>query len=252
MTRIWAVSTIRLDLGRWEVMAVSRMLYDLQNVDLLLDEAKERVAAIDRSLGDRDALRRRESALEELRGRTRDLDRRQRSLDLSCQSTRDKLTDVESKLYGGGVSSPRELQDLSRELANVKKNLQELDDQALENLMTLEEIEQQMSEEQEALVKEEAAWSEAQYGMEVERRELRMRIGGLEQQRRVVAKGLEAQSLGVYERVRRSRAGRAVAMVERGLCRACGVTLPTHSIQRARSGSEVVQCSSCTSILYAN
>ena len=233
-------------------MAVSRILYDLQNLDLLLDEAKGRVSEIECSLGDRDELKRREEALEELRDRMRDLDRKQRILDLSSKSTRDRLDAVETKLYGGTVASPRELQDLGRELENVKRNLKEVDEEALENLVSLEETEQQVSKGEEELVREEAAWSEDQYGMEVERRELRTRIGGLEQQRRQVAGGVKAHSLGVYERVRRAKEGRAVSMVERGLCRACGVTLPTHSIQRARSGDEAVQCGSCSSILYAS
>ena len=233
-------------------MAVSRILFDLQNLDLLLDEAKGRVAAIEKSLGDRSELERREETLEGLRGQTRELDRKQRSLDMSSKSTRERLEAVESRLYGGTVSNPRELQDLGRELQNVKKNLTEIDEQALENLVVLEETEQRISEGESELVREEAAWSENQYEMEVERRELRTRIAGLEQQRRQVAGGLDVRSLQVYERVRGSRVGQAVSMVERGLCRACGVTQPTHSIQRARSGTEPVQCSSCGSILYAN
>ena len=232
-------------------MAVSRLLFDLQNLDTQLDEAQGRVAAIERSLGDRDDLKRREKALEELRPRMLDLDRRQRSLDLTTKSRRDKIAAVEAKLYGGAVSSPRELQDLSRELGNVKKSLQEIDEEALENLVSLEETEQRVSEGEEALVREEEAWSENQHGMELERRRLEARISGLEHHRRQIAQGLDDRAMEVYERVRRSRAGQAVALVERGLCRACGVTLPTHSVQRARSGSEPVQCGSCSSILYA-
>ena len=232
-------------------MAVSRILLDLQNLDLLLDEARERVASIERSLGDREELKRREVALEGLREQVRDLDRKQRSLDLSSQSTRDRLSAVETRLYGGAVSNPRELQDLGREFQNVKRNLTEVDEQALENLVSLEETEQRVAEDEEALVREEAAWSENQYGMEVEKRELRTRIGGLERQRLDMTKGLDVGSLQVYERVRRDKGGRAVSMVERGLCRTCGVTQPTHSVQRARSGSEPVQCGSCGSILYA-
>ena len=238
-------------LGEWGNMAVSRILFDLQNLDLQLDEAQGRVADIERSLGNRDELKIREEALEELRGRMRDLDRQQRSLDLTSKSARDKIASVEAKLYGGGVGSPRELQDLSKELVNVKKNLHEIDEEVLENLMSLEETEQRVSQGEEALLREEEAWSENQHEMELERRRLSARIGGLEQHRRQIAKGLDDRALEVYERVRRSRAGRAVVLVERGLCRACGVTLPTHSVQRARSGSEPVQCGSCGSILYS-
>ena len=236
---------------RRRVMAVSRILYDLQNLDRTLDEARGRVAFIEESLGDRSELERREKALEDLRGRLRELDRKQRSLDFTSKSTKDRLDDIESKLYGGAVSNPRELQDLGRELQNVKRNLGEIDDEALENLVSLEEVEQEVSDGEAALAREEEAWSENQQDMEVEWEELSIRIEGMEERRGQAAKGLDAASLGVYERVRISRAGKAVAMVERGLCRACGVTQPTHFIQRARAGSEAVQCGSCGSILYA-
>jgi predicted nucleic acid-binding Zn-ribbon protein len=38
--------------------------------------------------------------------------------------------------------------------------------------------------------------------------------------------------------------------VERGLCRGCGVTLPSGDVQRARAGQELVRCNSCGRILY--
>ena len=233
-------------------MAVSRILYDLQNLDQMLDEARGRVAFIEKSLGDRSELARREAALEDLRGRMKELDRKQRLLDLSSKSTKERLDSIEAKLYGGTVASPRELQDLGRELQNVKRNLNEVDEEALENLVSLEEMEQRVTEGEATLLREEKAWSESQQGMEVEWEELSIRIEGMEKQRRQAAKGLDARSLGMYERVRVSRAGKALATVERGLCRACGVTLPTHAIQRARAGAEAVQCGSCGSILYAN
>ena len=94
----------------------------------------------------------------------RDLDRKQRSLDLTSKSTRDRLEAVETKLYSGTVASPRELQDLGRELENVRRNLKEVDEQALENLVSLEETEQRVSQGEKELVRQEAAWSENQYG----------------------------------------------------------------------------------------
>ncbi len=233
-------------------MAVSRILYDLQNLDQMLGETRDRVAFIEKTLGDRSELESWEGYLEGLRDRMRDLDRKQRSLDLTSKSTKDRLESIETKLYSGAVASPRELQDLGKELQNVKKNLNEVDEQALENLVSLEEMEQRVSEGEAALVTEEKRWSENQQSMEVEWEELSVRIEGLEKQRRQATTGLDARTLQTYERVRVSRAGKAVSTIERGLCRACGVTLPTHSIQRARTGSEAVQCGSCGSILYAS
>ena len=232
-------------------MAVSRILFDLQNLDLLLDEAKARVSDIDGQLDNREELELCEKALDRLRARMRDLDRNQLSLDYSNQSAAEKLAALETKLYSGSVTSPSELQGLSREQENIRKNLLDLDEEALENLMELEEAEQQVAAGETKLLAAEEAWAKNQQDIGVEKRELTGRIGRLEQERSQMTGGLSASALQVYEQVRVTRGGRVMASVERGLCRSCGVTQPTHFIQRARSGSEPVQCSSCGSILYA-
>jgi uncharacterized protein len=61
---------------------------------------------------------------------------------------------------------------------------------------------------------------------------------------------VERADLVLYNRLRRARAGRAVAKVERGTCQGCRITLPTTVFQRARSGLKIVQCTSCERILY--
>ena len=63
---------------------------------------------------------------------------------------------------------------------------------------------------------------------------------------------LVAQNLiPMYESLRKSRGGVAVARVERNMCQGCRLSLPTGDVQKARTSQGTVLCSSCGRILYA-
>ncbi len=232
-------------------MTTGKILLDLQDLDNRLGAAAGRVASIDRSLGSRAALATQESRINERRGHLKDLEREQRDLEMTSQSIRERLSTVEDKLYGGSVGNPRELQGLNRELGNLRTSLQTLDELVLENLMNVEETQKELLADEGRFEQEEKSWSRDQKDMAQEKLELQTQVAALEQQRRDIIEGLGSLTIEVYERVRRSKGGQAVAKVEQGLCRACGVTLPTHRVQRARMGREPVHCDSCGRILFA-
>ena len=232
-------------------MTTGKILFDLQDLDHRLGAATGRVASIDRSLGIRAALAIRESGINERRGRLKDLEREQRDLEMTSQSTRERVSTVEDKLYGGSVANPRELQGLNRELGNLRTSLQTLDELVLESLMNVEETQKELLDDEDGLEREEKSWSMDQKSMAQEKLELQAQVAALERQRRDIVEGLDSLALEVYERVKRSKGGQAVARVEQGLCRGCGVTLPTHRVQRARMGQEPVHCDSCGRILFA-
>jgi hypothetical protein len=56
--------------------------------------------------------------------------------------------------------------------------------------------------------------------------------------------------LQVYERLRRSKGGVAVAAVRGGLCEGCHVDVPATVMRQARSGTEITTCPTCGRILY--
>ncbi len=62
---------------------------------------------------------------------------------------------------------------------------------------------------------------------------------------------LAPQDLAQYQRLRQIKRGVAVARIVRGACTGCRITLPTNVQQRARSGMQIVRCTSCDRILHA-
>ena len=231
-------------------MSTTRMLFDLQELDHRLFETNGRVSDIDDRLGRREALTLREEEIVESKSYLQGLKTQGRNLELTAETVKEKKVVIESKLYGGSVGNPRELQDLSNELTNIKGNIKDLDEEILNLMMDLEHTETELLEREGNLVKEEKMWNEDQNQMSRDKRDLEINLKSLEGQREEITRRLKIEELQVYERVRRNKGGYAVTIVERGLCRTCGVTLPTHKLQLAKSGRESILCSNCGLILF--
>jgi hypothetical protein len=69
-------------------------------------------------------------------------------------------------------------------------------------------------------------------------------------ERESLAATLDAAEIGQYEHLRRAKAGLAVAKMERGLCQACRMSLPTHQQQQVKSGRRLVLCNNCGRMLF--
>ena len=233
-------------------MTTTRLLYDLQEMDQEKENHWSRLFAIEEGLGNREALNRLQVHIEQRRERLRELRLEQRHLELAAQSIRQKTQEVEGKLYGGSVRNPRELESLDQELRSLRRELKAQDDQLLELMMTVEEIREELEGLEEALKRDEEKWKQDQEELIQEKNHLEADLERLESQRKQVASHLDAPELKLYERLMAAKGGLAVARVERGLCRACSMTLPTHQLQRARMGREPVLCSSCGRILYVS
>jgi predicted nucleic acid-binding Zn-ribbon protein len=72
-------------------------------------------------------------------------------------------------------------------------------------------------------------------------------IAELRQKRQSLIAGIDPAAVDIYNEARRK--GRAVAKVEQGTCRGCGISLSTAQLQQAK-GDRLVRCSSCGRVLF--
>ena len=117
---------------------------------------------------------------------------------------------------------------------------------------TLEQAQQALAEAERELQQITEA-TQAEHGeLRGRGQQLEAEIAGLERRRTEQAAEIEAGLLRLYDRLIEIRQGRAVAKVEGGACQGCRISLPMNLIQRARAGTDIVQCSSCERILYVS
>jgi predicted nucleic acid-binding Zn-ribbon protein len=226
-------------------------LRNLQEVDSALDQVRARLARIAAQWGRREALdaaaAARDAAVATLHRRQAD----QRDLELEIEKLQTKLRADSEKLYGGRVHNPRELQDLSDEVAQDTRQVSEREDRLLEVFEQVEAAQATADQAIAAHAKAEETWKREQAEMAAARRELEAEGNRLTARRNQVVAQADPVSLRLYESLRRSKGGLAVVAIQQRTCQGCRIALPSSEEQKARMGDELVTCSSCGRILYA-
>lgn len=233
-------------------MSIASDLYTLQEIDLALDSANSRLADIEAELHESEELLEARNAVEERRAGVDQLRSRQTDLEWSVEEVRTKASEVEAKLYGGSVRNPKELSDLDADFSSLKAQVRKREDDLLALLVEIDDEESQLRAAEAERAELETNWGAGQRELQRERDEIQPEVERLQSSRAAESSTIDRAALSLYEALRQRRAGRAVARVERGMCQGCRITLPVSVLQRARSGTGLVQCVSCERMLLVS
>ena len=226
-------------------------LFALQEIDLRRDARRAVIADIESRLEEPEAVRAAREAVEDTEGDLKGLQRLQRSFDAKLADLDAKIKPLETRMYDGSVRNPKELTDMQKELDHFRAQRGKLDDEGLELIEAVEEMTKLLKQQQTALSTAEADWQQEQRDLRDQKSVAESEFSSLEGQRGDHTAEMDRGMLGLYESLRTSKAGRAVALVVRGQCQGCRITLPTHLVQRLRGGGLLIQCPNCERILVA-
>ena len=233
-------------------MSSVRQLLDLQTVDLALDKRNERLAEIGQRLGVEGELPALRARVSELGASMAGVETRQTELDATIADLSGHIEAVESKMYSGVVTSPRELNDLQADAAMIGRRRSESEDVLLAVLDELDSTNAELAETTERLAKAETDWGVDQERMSEERSVLEAEVADLDRKRAAQAESVPPPDLAVYERVRKSHGGRAVARMRNARCESCRVGVPNKLAQTVRTSSSPVACPTCGLLLLAD
>jgi predicted nucleic acid-binding Zn-ribbon protein len=233
-------------------MTTAAELFVLQEIDLAIDGAVARLTEVEAQLGETEELTEARQRVDRCGERLGPLQESQKGLDSEAEGVRAKAAAIENKLYGGAVRNPKELEDYQADLISLRGQLSKREDALLEVMLELEEAEADLREAQATLAEVEESWKAEQASLRQTRAKLREEIETLEAKRGRQADGMDAAALRLYQALRERRQGTAVAVVERGLCQGCRISLPMSVVQKARAGAGLVQCVSCERILLVS
>lgn len=225
-------------------------LYALQEVDLALDADRTALVDVESRLGESEELLEARQTSTEMRDALRVAEKEFKEQEWNADELRGKIEPLERRLYAGKVQNPKELEDLQQEINSLKRRRSDLEDKALEAMEKLDGAQQSMTEAERNLEELTSTGDTEQRELHTRQASLQENIGALEDQRGGEAARIGDRLLGLYDRLRDLRQGKAVAKVVGGACQGCRISLPINLIQRARGGEDTVQCSSCERILY--
>jgi uncharacterized protein len=225
-------------------------LYRIQTIDTQMDAKQARLAELERLLSlhpELDAARGEEAAAHRRQEEARREVKRSEEESLAQQQ---KIRNADTTLYGGSIRNPKELQDLQQETASLRKFQTTLDDRQLQAMVLLEEADAAAARAQAAVLElektradQEALWRADQVQMQTQLQKLSM-------QREAAVVAVAADDLTLYQSLRKSKHGLAVARLESDSCSGCGVAPSTSRLDAARSCQDIIQCGNCGRILY--
>ncbi len=229
-------------------MTIARQLYELQEIDLELEASEQVLTQLVAQLGESQAIVTAQNRLSRESQHLEEVRQQQHSTEWETDDLTVKLAGVEEKLYGGRITNPKELANLQHEADGLKKRRSQVEDKTLEIMEQVSGTETRIAALGSDLKRLEAEWENRQQQLLADSERYRAIIAALKQKRQLVLAAIDSPAVSVYDQAKRQK-GRAVAKVERGTCRGCGISLSTAQLQQT-GGDRLVNCSNCGRILF--
>ena len=138
------------------------------------------------------------------------------------------------------------------EIDFCQKEVRRFEDQILDLMTASEPLEKNVKAAEGSLAQEkkqvEAEKADARDRTAADQKE----IAALNEERAGIIKQMEPRLAAEYERIRKGRAGVAIAEAINGRCSKCNITLRPQFLQELKRGDSVMVCESCKRILYVN
>ncbi|MDR3687789.1 MAG: hypothetical protein P4L46_00300 [Fimbriimonas sp.] len=225
-------------------------LWKLCRIDTGLVEIRKRAAALDpgrQVMAELEELKKQD---QEVGGRARKLSSELTDLELAQKGIDDKLKKIDKELYGGKVVNPREVENLEKEIAILKRHRGANDEKILELWETLPpakeaaaKIDALIQEKQKQLVERKKAAMALKATLEAE-------FARLTQLRPEATKGIPPTLMARYDVIRQRNDGIGMTEVtKKQTCGNCGTVLPERTVQGLRD-EKVISCEACHTILY--
>lgn len=226
-------------------------LFLLQNIDIKIDQIHARRKAIEALLADHSAENAALALETDARSKRAAIEQDLAALEKKIQTTRIKLQQSESSLYGGKIQNPKELQDLENEIKLLKANIAQFENQQFDFLLEIEQKQLTENTLQQTTQERSQDYSLQANHLQVELSDLSKAEEKNLVERNALTAGIDPVISQIYERLRTAKSGIAVAVVEDDACGACGAEVTPAEWQRARISSDLVYCNTCGRILYA-
>lgn len=232
-------------------MSAALGLYRLQQVDSKIDGIQARRQWIRETLQNDVKLQAATQASVAADNKSKDAARALKQTETEVEKQRIKIEQTESSLYSGRVQNPKELQDLQKDIASLKKHLETLEERELEAMLVAETAEHELQSAKTDLERIQTNVNEQNRDLSKENEALEKDLEQLEHERQAILSGLAAPAIATYDQIRKQRRGIAVTIISDSACAACGTTLTLSLQQSARSANQLFTCPTCGRILYA-
>ncbi len=227
-----------------------RRLHALHEVDLAILEIRKRAAVLDVGAELQTKLKALEQNLVSGEGaEAKKLIVESKDLELANATLADKAKRLESELYSGKFSNPREIEAYRHEIENLKKHISDNEDKLI-GLMDQTGPAQKVVERIEKKIAElKCQIAERRKSALVEKARLEAEYQHRQAQRPALVKEVPPALLAKYEQLRKSYETGMAEVVKYSSCGGCGMLLAERVLANLKD-DRVVACEECHRILY--
>ncbi|MER5950735.1 C4-type zinc ribbon domain-containing protein [Streptomyces sp. NPDC001904] len=180
-----------------------------------------------------------------------DCAREQTKAEQDVDQVRQRAARDQKRLDSGTVSSPKDLENLQREIASLAKRQGDLEDVVLEVMERRESAQERVSELTDRLASVQAKTDDATARRDQAAGELDTEAASVAKEREVVAASIPADLLKLYDKLREKEGGVGAAKLFQRRCEGCRLELNITELNEVRAAAPdaVVRCENCRRIL---
>ncbi|MFC8126387.1 zinc ribbon domain-containing protein [Streptomyces sp. NPDC057302] len=180
-----------------------------------------------------------------------DCSREQTKAEQDVDQVRQRANRDQQRLDSGAVTSPKDLENLQREIASLAKRQGDLEDVVLEVMERREAAQERVSELTERVSSVQSKIDDATARRDAASEEIDGEAATASKEREVVAGSIPADLLKLYDKLRVKEGGVGAARLYQRRCEGCRIELDITGVNEVKAASPdtVVRCENCSRIL---
>ena len=224
-------------------------LIHLQELDSAAERQRRRVADIPILQAALEArLAERTAAVDAVKTRIAACQTARRDIEKDLAAIQGRLSKYKNQLME--VKTNKEYQAMQKEMSVAEHEIGEHETRMLERMEEADTLAVELKAAEAALQSEQANISRQRQALDSEAITLAADLERTTAERAALAAQVSREALQIFERVAHGRKGQAMAEARDGLCTVCHVRLRPQIFNQARRNDSIIQCDSCTRILY--
>ena len=224
-------------------------LIHLQELDLRAERDRRRVADIPMAQAALEArIAERTAAVEAVKQRMAACQVARRDIEKDLAAVQGRLSKFKNQLME--VKTNKEYQAMLKEISVAEQEVSDQETRLLERMEETDALTLEVKTSETALKAEQGQVASERRQLDAEREAASRDLDQTVAERAVVISKISKDALAIFERVAHGRKGIAMAEARDGLCTVCHVRLRPQVFNEVRRNERIIQCDSCTRILY--
>lgn len=157
----------------------------------------------------------------------------------------------QQRLDSGAITSPKDLENLQKEIVSLAKRQADLEDVVLEVMERRESAQERVAELTERVASVQAKVDDATARRDAALQELEGEATSVAKEREVVAASVPADLMKLYQKIREQQGGVGAARLYQRRCEGCHIELNITEVNEVRAAAPdtVLRCENCRRIL---